>query len=83
MASGALGERSIEVRLDGTILGLPFNLVLVGKNASHECGSIVTADTDKQQAKLRYLSIGPYGMIFEHVLERPVFIEQSISFNEL
>jgi hypothetical protein len=50
VSGGALGERSMEVWMLDSILGLPGCLLFVGKDTSNESASVVSSESDKHDS---------------------------------
>ena len=58
VSGGALGERSMEVWVLDSTLGLPLLLLLVGKDTSDESASVVSSKSDKHHSELWHLGGG-------------------------
>jgi hypothetical protein len=58
VGSGALGERTMEVWMLSSSLGLPSLLLLVGEDTGGESGAIVASEADKHDAELGNVRLG-------------------------
>lgn len=59
VSGGALGERSVEVWMLGSSLGLPRLFLFVGEDASGKGGAIVASEADQHDADLGDVSLSP------------------------
>lgn len=79
----ALGERPIEVGWLNTVLWFPGNLLLVGKNTSNKCRTIVAAEADEHDSQLGYFLSGLNNVFSDDVLIRVlILVEDRVSLTE-